>query len=141
MPLHPISSKRAAAVVLAAFAVASLAGCAASDAGMRAQPQASATRAETGELGGTTWRLLDWSSKTGTEDFKDKVLVFGTDGWVTTTITHKDGRVATERESYRVVGNTLTLDKGGRLVSYRILRQGHQLNVEGDRDWSVLGRL
>ena len=74
------------------------------------------THSETGPFAGTTWPLRDWSPKTGKEEFKSKSFAFGKDGWVTTTTTHKDGRKANERENYRVVDDTLIVNKGDQLT-------------------------
>lgn len=85
---------------------------------------------ETGPFGGTRWRLTDWSPKDGREDFRGKTFEFGRDGWVKTTTTHKDGRVTTESENYRVVGNTLIVNRGDYLVNYKFNLQGSQLTVD-----------
>ena len=107
---------------------------------MSAQTQPSYTHSETGPFGGTTWRLQDWSPKTGREEFAAKVFAFGRDGWVTTTTTSKDGRTAMDRENYRVVGNTLIVNKGDYLVNYRYTLQGDRLTVDSEKLRAILKR-
>ena len=96
---------------------------------------------ETGPIGGTRWRLSDWSPKDGNEDFRGKTFEFGRDGWVKTTTTHKDGRVTTESENYRVVGNTLIVNRGDYLVNYKFNLQGSQLTLDTNRVRAVLVRI
>jgi len=98
------------------------------------------THSETGPFAGTTWRLQDWSTKTGKEEFKSKSFAFGKDGWLTTTTIHKDGRKATERENYRVVDNTLIVNKGDYLVNYKFAVQGDQLTVDSSKGRAILKR-
>ena len=107
---------------------------------MSAQTQPTYAHSETGPFAGTTWRLQDWSPKTGKEEFATKVFAFGSDGWVTTTTTSKDGRAAMDRESYRVVGNTLIVNKGDYLVNYRFTLQGDQLTVDSEKLRAILRR-
>jgi hypothetical protein len=96
---------------------------------------------ETGPFAGTTWRLQDWSPKTGKEEFKSKSFAFGKDGFVTTTTVHKDGRKATEREGYRVVDNTLIVNKKDYLVNYKFSIQGDQLTVDASKLRAILKKV
>ena len=98
------------------------------------------SHAETGPFGGTSWRLQDWSPKGG-EDFRAKTFDFGRDGWVKTTTTHRDGRVTTETENYRVVGNTLIVNRGDYLVNYKFNLQGKTLTVDTSNVRAVLVRI
>jgi hypothetical protein len=98
------------------------------------------THSETGPFAGTTWRLQDWSTKTGKEEFKSKSFAFGKDGWLTTTTIHKDGRKATERENYRVVGDTLIVNKGDYLVNCKFAIQGDQLQVDTSKLRAIFKR-
>ena len=99
-----------------------------------------ATHSETGPFPGTKWRLQDWSPKSGKEQWKSKSFAFGKDGWVTTTTTHKDGRKATVRENYRVVDNTLIVNKGDYLMNYKFAIQGDQLTVDNSKGRAILKR-
>jgi hypothetical protein len=98
------------------------------------------THSETGPFAGTKWRLQDWSPKSGKEEFKSKTFAFGKDGWLTTTTTHKDGRKATERENYRVVGDTLIVNKDDYLVNCKFAIQGEQLTVDTSKLRAIFKR-
>ena len=98
------------------------------------------THSETGPFAGTTWRLQDWSPKSEADVFKSKSFAFSKDGWVTTTTTHKDGRKATVRESYRVVGDTLILNKGDYLVNCKYAIDGDQMTVDTSKVRAILRR-
>ena len=98
------------------------------------------THSETGPFGGTNWRLQDWSPKEGS-DFTGKTIAFGRDGWVKTTTTYKDGRTDTDSENYRVVGNTLIVNKGDYLINYNFSLQGDQLTVNNSKMRAVLKRI
>ena len=108
---------------------------------MSAQSQPTYTHNETGPFGGTSWRLQDWSPKTGREEFSGKVFAFGRDGWVTTTTTSRDGRTATDRENYRVVGNTLIVNKGDYLVNYKFTLQGDVLTADTAKLRAILKKI
>ncbi len=96
---------------------------------------------ETGPFAGTRWRLQDWSPKDRDADFRSKTFDFGRDGWVKTTTTHRDGRVTTETENYRVVGNTLIVNRGDYLVNYKFNLQGNTLTVDTANHRAVLVRI
>jgi hypothetical protein len=98
------------------------------------------THGETGPFAGTTWRLQDWSPKTGKEEFKSKTFAFGKDGWLTTTTVHKDGRKATQRENYRVVDDVLIINRGDYLVNAKFALQGDQLQVDTSKLRAILKR-
>lgn len=96
---------------------------------------------ETGPLGGTSWRLLDWSPKDAATGFRSKIVEFGSNGWVKTTTTYDDGRTDTDHESYRVIDNTLIVNKGDYLVNYKFSLQGDQLTVDNSKLRALLKRL
>lgn len=98
------------------------------------------THGETGPFAGTTWRLMDWSPKSGKEVFKSKTFSFGKDGWLTTSTTNKDGRKTTDREHYRVVDNTLIVNKGDYLLNFKFAVQGDQLTVDAEKLRAILKR-
>ena len=106
---------------------------------MNAQSKNS-THHETGPFAGTAWQLQDWSPKTGKEEFKTKNFAFGKDGWVTTTTIHKNGEKASVRENYRVVGDTLILNRSGYLVNCKFAIQGDQLMVDTSKHRVTLRR-
>ena len=96
---------------------------------------------ETGPLGGTNWRLQDWSPKDAMPEFRGKTFEFGLDGWVKTTTTYNDGRTGADIENYRVVGNTLIVNKGDYLVNYSFSLQGNQLTVDNSKMRALLKRI
>lgn len=96
---------------------------------------------ETGPFGGTSWRLVDWAPKSGNEGFKSKTFAFGRDGWVRTTTVGNDGRTDTDTENYRVVGDTLIVNKGDYLINYKYRMQGDQLTVDTSKLRVTLRRI
>ena len=98
------------------------------------------THNETGPFAGTTWRLMDWSPKSGKEVFKTKTFSFGSDGWLTTHTTNKDGKKTTDRENYRVVDNTLIVNKGDYLLNFKFAIQGDQLTVDSEKVRAIMKR-
>jgi hypothetical protein len=96
---------------------------------------------ETGPLGGTRWRLQDWSPKDPKADFRGKTFEFGRDGWVKTTTTYNDGRTGTDSENYRVVGSTLIVNKGDFLLNYNFSLKGDQLTVDSSTLRALLKRI
>ena len=95
---------------------------------------------ETGPFAGTSWRLQDWSPKSGKEDFKAKTFAFGKNGSVKTTTTYKDGRSESYTENYRVVDNTLIVNKGDYLVNYKYTLKGDLLTVDAEKVRAILKR-
>jgi hypothetical protein len=98
------------------------------------------THGETGPFAGTTWRLMDWSPKSGKEAFKSKTFSFGKDGWLTTSTVNKDGKKTTDRENYRVVDNTLIVNKGDYLLNFKFAIQGDQLTVDSEKLRAIMKR-
>ena len=96
---------------------------------------------DTAPLGGTSWRLQDWSPKEPNVDFRGKTFEFGRDGWVKTTTTYNDGRTGTDSENYRVVGDTVVVNKGDYLVNYTFSLQGDQLTANNSKVRVVLRRI
>jgi hypothetical protein len=99
------------------------------------------THSETGSFAGTSWQLQDWEPKTGKETFKDKTFTFGSDGWVTTTTTNKDGRKATVRENYRVVDDTLVINRNNYIVNCKFALNGDQLTVNTSKLRAILKKI
>ena len=96
---------------------------------------------ETGPFPGTNWRLVDWSPKSGNEGFKSKSFYFGNNGSVRTTTVMNNGNTNTDTESYRVVGDTLIVNKGDYIVNYKYTLQGSQLSVSNSKVRATLQRL
>ncbi len=68
-------------------------------------------------------------------------LQFGPDGRVITTTTKPDGKVEVFNETYRVVGNTLIINKPGYLINARFAISGKQLTVSAEDFSAVLTAL
>ena len=68
-------------------------------------------------LGGTRWLLVSIAPKSKFGPYTSKIVEFRPTGRVITTTTHKDGTVDVIDESYRVVGDTLVVNKPGLLVN------------------------
>lgn len=100
---------------------------------MNAQSPSGKHSSDTEPFAGTTWKLQDWSPKSGKETFKSKTFTFGKDGWLTTHTTNKDGRKTTDRENYRVVGDTLIVNKGDYLLNFKYAINGDQLTVDSEK--------
>jgi len=107
---------------------------------MSAQSPSGSHSEDTAPFAGTTWRLMDWSPKSGKEVFKSKTFAFGKDGWLTTHSVNKDGKKTTDRENYRVVGDTLIVNKGDYLLNFKFAIQGDQLTVDSEKVRAILKR-
>ncbi len=75
------------------------------------------------------------------EPYASKVLAFGKNGRVVTTTTRPSGTVDTFDESYRVVGDTLIVNKPGYIINARFTLADDQLIISADNFSAVLRRL
>lgn len=91
-------------------------------------------------LTGTTWMVLSVNPRP-TPDFRSMVVEFRPNGQVVATKTMENGAVLVERETYRVVGNTLIVNKPGYLINARYRIDGDQLILDADRFSGVLRRV
>ena len=87
------------------------------------------------------WQVKDIVPKDRVPEFASKIIEFDPHGWVKTTTTLPDGKVIVSDESYRVVGNTLIVNKPGYLINatYGIL--GNEMIVSADDFRAVLIRM
>lgn len=92
-------------------------------------------------LGGTRWKLLSLNTKRQVPAYVSKLFEFKPDGHVITTTTTPDGNVVVYDESYRVVGNTLIVNKPGYMVNARFHIDGSQMIVDDPGFSAVLERL
>jgi hypothetical protein len=99
------------------------------------------THSEVGSLGGTRWNLVSLNPRDVAPPYTSKVIEFRPDGRVITTTTKPDGSVEVFDESYRVVGDTLIVNKPGYLINARHRIAGNQLIVNCDRFSAVLDRI
>ncbi|MHC5004098.1 MAG: glycine zipper domain-containing protein [Planctomycetota bacterium] len=96
---------------------------------------------EVGPLGGTRWKIVSLEPREKVPAFASKIVEFGRDGHVITTTTTADGRVETSNEIYRVVGNTLVINRPGYIVNGKYLVEGRQMIVDAGDFRAVLERL
>ena len=107
----------------------------------QAQPTSAPTHQEVGPLGGTRWRLVSLSPRDRVPPYASKVVEFGANGRVVTTTTKPDGSVEVVDETYRVVGDSLIVNKPGYLINPRFDVSGDQLTVSAEDFSAVLQRL
>ncbi|HMN97206.1 MAG TPA: glycine zipper domain-containing protein [Phycisphaerales bacterium] len=99
------------------------------------------THGEVGPLGGTRWQVVSINPSSAAPPHISMIVDFRGDGRALTTTTGLDGAVTVDDESYRVVGDTLILNRPGYLVNARFSIAGDQLVVSSDRFSAVLRRL
>ena len=99
------------------------------------------THNEVGPLGGTRWQVKSVTTAKPLTPYVSKLVEFRPDGHVITTTTMQDGKVETADESYRVVGDTLILNKPGYLINAKYKIDGQQLILTDPGFSAVLSRL
>lgn len=99
------------------------------------------THKEVKPLGGTRWLLTSVAPKNEIPPYASKIVEFRPYGRVITTTTNLDGSVDVTDESYRVVGDTLVVNKPGLLINARYGISGDQLIVSAEQFRAVLKRL
>ncbi len=80
----------------------------------------------TGELGGTSWNVVEVIS-TSEPEVGDMDVAFGTDGWITSTITSDDGSTEEHRNKYSVYRTLLVVER-----DQGDLEVLHQFNDDGE---------
>jgi hypothetical protein len=106
-----------------------------------AQSTSTPTHNEVGQLGGTRWSLVSLNPKDKVPPYTSKIVEFKPNGRVITTTTKPDGQVEVSDETYRVVSNTLIINKPGYLINARFGVSGDQLTVIAEDFSAVLKRL
>jgi hypothetical protein len=106
-----------------------------------AQKTPKPTHDEVGVLGGTRWNLVSLNPKDAAPPYVSKIIEFKPNGRIITTTTKPDGRVEVFDESYRVVGDTLVVNKPGYLINARFGISGNQLAISAAEFSAVLRRL
>ncbi len=101
----------------------------------------SAGHSEVGSLGGTRWSVISLTPRSIVTEFTSKIIEFKRNGRIHTTTTRPDGSVEFFDETYRVVGNTLIINKPGYLINARFSISGNQLTVSAEEFSAVLSRL
>jgi hypothetical protein len=99
------------------------------------------THTEVSPLGGTRWQLVNIAPKTRIPPYASKFVEFRPYGRVITTTTNLDGSVDITDERYRVVGDTLIVNKPGYLINARFGIVGDELIVSAEDFRAVLKRM
>lgn len=107
----------------------------------KASAQTPPAHTEVGPLGGTRWKVVSLRPMDVAPPFRTKELEFRPDGRVITTTTTPSGDVEVFDESFRVVGDTLIINKPGYLINARYSLAGSQLIVNAQEFSAVLERL
>jgi hypothetical protein len=109
------------------------------DAKKREQQMAASARTHTppppprvGLLGGTKWRAIQVTPPP-TPPHTSYTLRFGNDGWLHSREVYTDGTEKTDREHYRVQGDTLIINKPGYLVNAKYKMTNNTLTVWHDK--------
>lgn len=102
---------------------------------------AGGTHSEVAPLGGTKWRVANINSTKPVLPYVSKLVEFRPDGRAITTTTKSDGKVEVYDESYRVVGDTLIINKPGYLVNAKYKITGEQLSITDPGFSAVLTRM
>ena len=97
---------------------------------------------EDGPLAGTRWRLISFESpRVDDPPGPDEIIEFRPDNTIVTVMTSADGSTTTTAEEYyRVVDDTLIINRPGFLLNAKFRIEGSQLIVEGRRYRAVLER-
>lgn len=91
-------------------------------------------------LTGTHWQVISVNPKPD-PPFRTLVVQFQANGQVVVHKTLENGVVLVETETYRVVGNTLIINKPGYVINARYRIDGTQLILDTDRFSGVLQRV
>ena len=91
-------------------------------------------------LSGTRWILTSLVPKDRVPPFASKVVEFRPDARLITTTTFKDGKVVVADEHYRIVDNTLIVNKPNYLVNAHYFLNHDKLIVSGEDFSAVLSR-
>lgn len=99
------------------------------------------THKEVKPLGGTRWLLASIAPKDQVSPYTSKIVEFRPHGRVITTTTNPDGSVDVTDESYRVVGDTLVINKPGLIINAQYGIVADELIVSAETFRAVLKRM
>lgn len=99
------------------------------------------TNSDVGALGDTRWAVVSVNPRDGLGTFASMIVEFRANGRVLTTTTTKEGQVRTADEAFRVVNDTLIINRPGYIINARFQVTPDQLIVSADRFSAVLQRL
>jgi hypothetical protein len=95
----------------------------------------------TAPLGGTRWTVVDWSPRSEKVAFTSKTVDFRPNGEVVTTTVFSNGATQTDSETYRVLENTLIVNKPGYMVNYKFNIAGDTMTINAERVRATLRRI
>ena len=108
----------------------------------QASKSANYNHQEVSPLGGIKWKVVDVAPKDRLpKKFTVKTLEFGPNGHLTTRTTYPDGTNDVTNENYRVVGDTLIVNKPGYLVNAKFSIQGDQMTMDVKEFRAILKRM
>ena len=96
---------------------------------------------DTWPLAGTKWKIDSISPPDVTPPYTSKLVEFQPNGHVVTTTTKPDGKVDIAQENYRVVGDTLIVNKPGYIINAKFSIDGKKMSVHADKFSAVLTRI
>ncbi len=99
------------------------------------------TNSEVGALGDTRWAVVSVNPRDALGRFASMIVEFRPNGRVLTTTTGSDGMVRSADEAYRVVNDTLIINRSDYLINARFSMTADQLVVSAERFSAVLQRL
>lgn len=102
--------------------------------------RAAELHSQVGDLGGTRWNVVTLTPEPD-DAYVLKVIEFDNEGHVTSTTTLPDGDQKVWKENYRVVGNTLIVNRKGVLVNVRFTISGRKLTLVADTFRAELERI
>lgn len=105
------------------------------------QPLAQPTHSEVGSLGDTRWKVVSLRPRDIVPEYTSKIVEFKPNGRVITTTTKPDGTIEVFDETYRVVGDTLIVNKPGYMINAKFDVTGEQMVVSAEEFSAVLQRL
>jgi hypothetical protein len=93
------------------------------------------------QLGDTVWKVESLTPSDIIPKFLSMVVVFRHDGALVTLTTYDDGEVVLRNETYRVVDDTLVINKPGYLINARFSIDNGQLVASAENFSAVLSKL
>ena len=96
---------------------------------------------QVGPLGNTRWKVVSLVPKDHFGPYVSKVVEFKGNGRVVTTTTNQDGSVDVYNEHYRVVGQTLIINRPGYIINAEYGLEESQLIVDAEDFRAVLKRI
>ena len=91
-------------------------------------------------LTGTSWKVISLVKKDMPE-YKSILVEFKPNGEVVTTRHEPGGTMTVTEERYRIVGNTLIINKPGYIINATYQVQGNQLTIDCEQFRAVLERV